>query len=263
MASYTNTHTNHTDDASKKWPVNIPWSSNWDAAKYPITEKISGALIRELRQHAKALEANFNFTASDPTYSRTTDEETAVGDLIESEDLNQTPGVLTAGGSSLLDGIKTIKVSTTLAPISDGSLISKETLKNIAVELQSISSYANYTNYNNSGYGQYTNHSQYTNTNIYQDKSYANGGTYSQANYGRYNEYNRAIHFDNDADPSKYVYSRANWYTRYIQYLQADTYVNVSTPGYSQALYANSTVAYSNAAYSNSFNNPATYQNTL
>ena len=39
MASYTNTHTNHTDDASKKWPVNIPWSSNWDTAKYPVTEK--------------------------------------------------------------------------------------------------------------------------------------------------------------------------------------------------------------------------------
>lgn len=242
MSSYTNTHTNHTDDTSKKWPIVIPWSANWDGSLNFVGTTIKPADLRELRQHAKALEANFNFAATDPSYTRVNDTETATNEVVEAENLNQTPGTLTTQGAGLLDGIKTIRPTTAITAIPDGAQMTKATLQSIAAEINTLKSYANYSNYNNAGYGQYSALEQYVNTNVYY-------------NYGRYNEYNRAIHTDADADPSRY--SQNNTYS------QANTYTNQTAPGYANGSYANRTLQYANAVYSNSFTNPAVYQNTL
>ncbi len=255
MSTYTNTHTNHTDDTSKKWPIVIPWSVNWDGELNFVGTTIKAADLRELRQHAKALEANFNFAATDPSYTRVSDSETNVGEVVEAENLNQTPGTLTAAGAGLLDGIKTIKPTTAVGAVPDFATLTKAKLKEIATELNGLSSYANYTNYNNAGYGQYANYIAYSRGTGYSE-------TFYYQNYHRYSEYNRAIHTDNDANPGRYTntyYYRSNGGT----YSDANTYTDQTAPGYNNGTYNNSTTAYSNAVYSNSYTNPATYQNTL
>lgn len=240
MSTYTNTHTNHTDEVSKNWPINIPWSNNWDESQNPNPNSLNGDLLSELRQHAKALESNFDFADEDPNYNNVKDDELERGDRVDRSQMNEQDGSLTLGGKGLLDGLKTIKSDTSVDPESIGNKVTRQQLGTIAGEIENLSNYSNYTNYNDSGYGQYSAYSAYSRE--------------AYINYGRYNEYNRFAHFDGDNDSSRYQNYRRS---------HRNVYTNQTAPGYNNGSYNNNSVQYSNSKYSDNFNNPATYQNTL
>lgn len=244
MSTYTNTHSNHTDDASKRWPISLPWSANWNSTTLaPNATKITGTMLREVRQNAKAVEAQFNFVGTNPAYGNASDAATGAGAIINRSIMNQANNSLTAGGAGLLDGLQTMSSSVNPVPaVATGQIVEGPLFSSMAKKLKALSSYANYTNYANSGYGQYSNYTQYTKSTNYTD-------------YKRYSEYNRGIHLDNDD---------ASWkYTNYGEHVKSDTYNNSNDPGYVNGDYNNATTAYSNAKYSNSYSNPAVYQNTL
>lgn len=244
MPSYTNTHSNHTDDVAKRWPLSLPWSANWNSTTLaPDATKITGTMLREVRQNAKAIEAQFNFVGTNPAYGNVSNAATEVGAIINRNIMNQSDNSLTAGGAGLLDGLQTMSSSVNPVPaVATGQIVEGTLFSSMANKLKALSNYANYTNYANSGYGQYTNYAQYTQSTNY-------------AAYGRYSEYNRAIHLDNDADPKKY--------TNYMQHIESNEYNNSNAPGYVNGDYNNATTNYSNSSYSNSYSNPAVYQNTL
>ena len=274
MSSYTRTHTNHLNDTLKKYPLNIPWDTSlWDISdtnnpKVKPTAKIDNELIRQLRQHSKALEYQFNLAGTDPTYEDIDDDDIADGKTVEKEQLFSDDG---SGG--LINGLQKMGLDSNISSPQVDQIITKDLFDTIATNVQSGSKYSNYSNYNNSGYGQYMNYGNYAN----QTDNYNNPNRY----YNRYNKH--GFNYYQYARTYSKLYHNANW----------DTYVNSSVPGYTyanniattagydgqtinSAAYdgdsspnivvdtSDSSVQYSNYSYSNSgLPNPGTYNNGL
>ena len=236
--SYVNTHVDHINDASKHWPVNIPWDSNeWEGAGPTLKSSvvaISTDVMTDLRQHAKALEYNFNFAGADPSWSHATDGEIGSGAVVDSEDFN-TAGTVIGTNGGLLDGLSKMGI-TGIAAKADNTEVTKLGLDTIAAGLETKSSYDNYSNVTNTGYNQYV-----------------NSGYIKYANHANYYNHNQGYYYK-DGWHANYGYK--NKHSNHGQTIHAQSY-------YENAAYGNQTYGNASTTYANSFNNPAIYQNTL
>jgi len=116
------------------------------------TTMLSKALMNDLRKNAKALEAAFNFTAPDPTYSNVSEANLVIA---RSEQFNSQEGNPTPAGDGLLDGIEKI-LGVELTGVSKNQLINKSVLENAAKALEAraaYNNYANHVNYSNTSHG--------------------------------------------------------------------------------------------------------------
>ena len=178
MHTYTDNHVNHINDTAKIWPVNIPWDINtWESNQTirPNVNTISGDVLRELRQHAKALQANFSFAAQMPSFSAVSDQETEEGTKIEESKYNN------PGGTGLIDGVNDLGISP--GAVSAEEKIDKNILNNIAQGLENKSSYNNYSNVTNTGYNRYVNYSRHSVHAKHNNNFYYRDGWHTNYNY--------------------------------------------------------------------------------
>lgn len=261
--AYTNTYSNHTDDTLKKFPLALTWNASlWEGGQPKPQAK--GSILAEMRQHAKAIEAQFNVIGTDPSYSDVDDTNLQAGDKINASLMN--------AGNGLLSGINQFDKEPDVDAPAASDEITASKIVSIREKLEGESAYANYSNSNNSGYGRYSLNS-YANT-------YSNyyGQTTKTALYVKQG-YSRCVHIDG----WYYRYSR-NSYLNHYNYNQSiaeyqrtclgDTFIGsgYNNKGYTQGSGYSVYNRYSNynrndtpaAVYTNTnLPNPGTYQNDL
>lgn len=264
QSTYTNTYSNHTDDTLKRFPLNLTWSSaTWSNSTTPQTNA-KGNIIAEMRQHAKAIEAHFNVTGTDPTY------EDADSSLLERGDkINQS---IVGGTTGLITGMNKFKVAANVTIPSVNSKLTKSQLVALRNKLTSEAAYSNYSNVHNTGYGK-TVINNYGNVQNHTDYSYSKwiaNGSYSQRGYyrcahadGWYTYFNSDYWTSSSYSQTSYMqfcYDR----TSYWRYTNSDQSTYTKS-GYTQSTYTNYTRSSTPAAvYTNTgLTNPGIYQNTL
>lgn len=190
---------------------------------------ISKELVNDLRKNAKALEAAFNFAATDPTYS---DAENTDLVLIDSQQLNTTDGNPTPAGNGLLDGIEKV-LGIELTGVSGSEKVTKTILETAAQRLEARAAYNNYSNHSN-----YGNSAAPHNTNGYVNTGYAmpapsytnyyvnhaNSGGYSQGYANGWwcchrNHTNYGNHSNNGGNTST---GYLNYIVHYVNYSNAN-----------------------------------------
>lgn len=269
--TYTNTYSNHTDDTQKRFPLEINWdSNNWNADGTPIGGHLTGNILEELRQHAKAIEAQFDNQVTDPDYSAVEDVDLERGKRVSTDNLY-------SSGNGLLDGINLMDNDLDIPLPQHGDKIDKNLLTEIRLKLESEQSYSNYSNSNNSGYGQLQNDS-YANT----YSNFSSSTAYYPRRHSQHNRYWRSLRYSraswNNYDYGYKDYTRG-YYTGYALYgdwatppLYSDqSYTNgwdavTTTSGYSvYNRYSDSIEDQTPEATYTDANlpNPGTYQNTL
>lgn len=258
--AYTNTYSNHTDDTQKRFPIDLTWSEElWDG--YFPKEKAKGDVLKEMRQHAKAIEAQFNVIGGDPTYEDAPDTALAPGHKINASIVN--------AGQGLLTGINKFNEFPDVIPPNVADKIQSQMLIDTRDKLEVEANYSNYANINNTGYGRYT-VDTYARLDNHTDSAYTayDLGGYSKRGYYRcfhsdgwsnyFNGYSNAIY--SQSAYGKSCYGRTG-YWRYTNYAR-DVY---SESGYAQAVYTdyNRNDTPSPTYTDSGLENPGTYQNTL
>lgn len=188
---------------------------------------ISRSLIQDLRKNAKALEASFNFSATDPTYSSADDD-----DLITIQKNNVNTGSSPdPAGTGILDGIEKI-LGIELTGVAQDNNVTKAQIEGAAQNLERRATYNNYTNHTNYSNAReangYVNLSaqaaatdpKYTNYYVNHSNSYGNGWW--------------CCHRDHDDNAGNKTTSYLNYIVHYSNYSNANgpgasvfsTYIN-------------------------------------
>ena len=148
-ANYSNTWRGTKDD-EKKWTLDLPFNSEYFESNGTLKNDIelSGDVLKQLRQHIKAIDSQFEF-AGTPLGEAITDSDLATDQFVEHEHLNEGEAP-TGANNALLDEMSEIGILGSVSGVADGQPITKAKIDEIASQLKTAAVYNNYSNYFNS-----------------------------------------------------------------------------------------------------------------